>query len=147
MPTGAYTRRTITELNGVEITWSPGARTPKHDHGAVEHGVVLVVRGEVCEIRNDKLKIYRASEMFSLHGETRHIVGNWAHEPAVTMHMYSSQLSMQTFPLNEEEIKILRELDARCASRIGALCGGYSRSDFVDPVLRAPLGGETNFGA
>jgi quercetin dioxygenase-like cupin family protein len=147
MQTGAYSKRTITELNGVEITWSPGARTPKHDHGAVKHGVVLVVQGEICEIRNDKIKIYRASEIFSLHGETRHIVGNWAHEPAVTMHMYSSQLSMQTFPLSEEEIKILRELDARYASRTCAVYGGYSPSDFVEPLLRAPLGGEANFGA
>jgi quercetin dioxygenase-like cupin family protein len=120
MQTGGYTRRPVAELNGVEITWSPGARTPKHDHGAVEHGVVLVVQGEVYEIRHDNLRIYKAGETFSLTGATRHIVGNWAREPAVTMHMYSSQLSMQTFPCSEKETRILRELDAKWASRIGA---------------------------
>jgi quercetin dioxygenase-like cupin family protein len=113
MRTRGYSRRDIRSMNGVEITWFPGARTPKHDHGTVEHGVVLVLEGEIYEIRNDALRRYRAGETFSLTGDTRHIVGNCTINPAVTMHMYSSHLSMQTFPLSEEETKILCELDAK----------------------------------
>lgn len=113
MQAGGYTRRELRGINGVEISWSPGARTPKHDHGTVGHGVVLVLEGEVYEIRDDKLRHYRAGEAFSLSGTTRHIVGNCTDRPAVTMHMYSSALSMQTFSCSDEEARILSELDAR----------------------------------
>jgi len=118
MRTGGYERKEIAALNGVEITWSPGARTPKHDHGTVEHGVVLVVEGEVYEIRDDRLRMYRAGETFTLTGTTQHIVGNPTDRPAVTMHIYSSSLSMQTFPDSEEEARILRELDAKASSAL-----------------------------
>jgi quercetin dioxygenase-like cupin family protein len=105
MTIGGYRRNVLYRGNGmeiVEIIWPAGARTPKHDHGS--SGVCWVLQGSVVEVREGKkTRATKGAQMFEIPFETVHIVGNEEPEEAITLHVYTPELTMTTYPDDETD--------------------------------------------
>jgi len=93
-------------IEAVEITWHPGARTPKHNHGS--RGWVWVLQGRIFEVKNGKKIYYDAGQSFlEVQREETHIVGNDTTQLAITFHIYQPELQMDTFADAESESLLL----------------------------------------
>jgi len=102
---GGYERNVRQRCNGieaVELTWSPGARTPKHSHRA--HGWTWVLKGRLFEVR-DGIKIYHeeGASFRERPDGTTHIVGNDSVVPAISFHVYRPELEMDFFIDDESD--------------------------------------------
>ena len=99
-------RHRATGIEAVEITWHPGARTPKHNHSS--KGWVWVLSGRIFEIRNGQKTYYRAGDCFlEVDHEGTHIVGNDGAETATTFHVYQPELQMETFCDSDADVRAI----------------------------------------
>ena len=103
--TRRYTRVLATpQYDAWIIEWSASAGLDLHDHGG-SSGVVLVVDGELLEVRVDdrnrvartRRTVARRGDVIHISPQTIHAVSNIRPSTALSVHVYSPPLSSMTF--------------------------------------------------
>jgi len=70
------------QLRGRKITFEPGGGTVEHSHKE-RPGIVMVLSGEITEVRNGEKRIFKAGDTWIEDRDTTHWVVNSSTVPAV----------------------------------------------------------------
>jgi len=70
------------QLRGRKLTILPGGGTVEHSH-AERPGIVVVLSGEIVEVRNGKMQVFKEGDTWIEKSDTNHFVLNQSDAPAV----------------------------------------------------------------
>jgi len=84
------------EYEVVLITWPPGSRSRKHNHGN-SCGLTRVLEGKIYEERDGKRSQHEKGSVIVETPDTIHVVGNDSAQEARSLHFYTPKLDMKFY--------------------------------------------------